>query len=340
MRAIDAMDQEEADYSGKIGQVVRESLTSIMRDSERAEYAKRNMIGVSDIGSCREFVRRTILDEPYSDEQEDYHAAFVGTAVGNLAEQALVRRLPQAVARGDLRIQVEVSVELVVRGFQLTVPGHADVVTNDGVWDFKTVDGLGVIARTGPTTRQKFQVTLYFKSLLDRGEVPADGWCVLVFIDRSGAEADPVVFAWRYDEDIYQEALAWMDDVIYAIEQGEEASRDQPRSWCEACCPRYSACRIPDTDVEGVLTDERIKDAVRIYREALAAEKLAKKEKDSAKSVLANISGVVPTDDGPFSLRWVDINPTDVPGYTRAGYRKIDLRQIKMPRRIRKEGQS
>lgn len=333
MRAEDAMTQEEADYASHVGAAVRRAIDSSMRDSERSTYARKNMLGVSDIGSCREFVRRTILDEPYSDEQEDYHAAFVGTAVGDWVERALARKYPADIISGDLRVQVEVVVRLRVRGFGFDLPGHADIVTNNAVWDAKTVDGLGVVRRTGPTTRQKFQVTLYAKALIDAGQLPDDAWCALVFLDRSGSEPDPVVFAWRFDETILAEAVEWMDDVVYAIEQGEETVRDQPRSWCEACCPRYSACRLPDTDVEGLLEDPVIKNAVAVYRGALAAEKAARKEKESAKSVLANKAGVVVTDEGPFALRWVHVNPTDVPGHTRSGYDQIDLRPIKVPRR-------
>jgi Arc/MetJ-type ribon-helix-helix transcriptional regulator len=322
------MSQEEADKSEAIRDAVRKAIDSSMRDSERSEYAKKNMIGVSDIGGCREFVRRTIIDEPYSDEQEDYHAAFVGTAVGDYSEKALVRFAPGSVLSGDLRVQVTVMVELVVRGFKITIPGHADVVVNDGVWDFKTKDGLGVVARTGPEEKHWFQVHLYAKALIDAGEIPPDAWVTLVYIDRSGSQPDPVVFSRRFDPAVLEAAMQWMDDVIYAVQMDEETSRDMPRSWCEACCPRYTACRQPDTDVQGLITNQVVKDAVEVYRDALEREKQAKKDKESAKSALANIAGVVSTDTGPYTLRWVSVDATQVPGYERAGYSKIDLRPV------------
>jgi hypothetical protein len=336
MRAIDAMSQEEADKAEAIRASVRSALDASMRDSERSEYAKKNMIGVSDIGGCREFVRRTIIDEPYSDEQEDYHAAFVGTAVGDLAEKALVKKYPGSVLSGDMRVQVDVTVTLTVREFVIHIPGHADVVVNDGVWDFKTKDGLGVVARTGPEEKHWFQVHLYAKALIDDGQLLPDCWVTLIYIDRSGSQPDPVVFSRRFDQSVLDAAMAWMDDVIYAVQMDEEASRDMPRSWCEACCPRYTACRQPDTDVTGLITNEVYRNAVEVYRDALEREKQAKKDKDSAKSTLANVAGVVPTDSGPYTLRWVNVDATQVPGYERAGYSKIDLRPVhkaKTPRR-------
>src|SRR5690606_284410 len=139
---------------------VREAINLSMSQSERSIYAQENKIGVSDIGTCREYVRRTIVGEPWSDQQENFAAAFTGTAVGALAEIAAAKHIPGAVT------QYPVIVDLTVRGFSLSLPGHVDVfISNaladleafgqpDEVWDFKTKDGLGVVKRTGPDLQQ------------------------------------------------------------------------------------------------------------------------------------------------------------------------------------------
>lgn len=326
MPAVDAMTQAEATAATAFEIILRESIDRSMRDSPRSTYAAENKIGVSDIGGCREFVRRTIIDEAFTDEQENYAAAFIGTAVGTLAEQAMKDAL------GDqVRTQVAVTVELDILGYRLNLPGHPDLVSKEACVDFKTVDKLGVTRRLGPTTKQWYQVMLYTKALIQMGVLPENAWCILAFIDRSGAEPQPLVFAKTYDPAIVAEAEEWMADVIYAVQHDEEASRDQPRSWCEACCPRVSACRGYDTDVEGLITDPIVLEAIDVYREAGAAIKQLEKDRDSAKSVLRDVAG----NTGEVVIRWIEVGQSEVPAHTRAGYKRIAISKPPRPPRKR-----
>jgi hypothetical protein len=326
MSAVDAMSQEEATAATAFEIVLREAIDRSMRDSPRSTYAAENKIGVSDIGGCREFVRRTIIDEAFTDEQENYAAAFVGTAVGALAEQAMKDAL------GDqVETQVAVTVTLNIRGYVLNLPGHPDLVSKDACVDFKTVDKLGVTRRTGPTTKQWYQVHLYVAALIAMGRLPKDAWCILAFIDRSGSEPQPLVFARRFDPAIVREAEDWLDDVIYAVQHDEETSRDQPRSWCEAVCPRVSACRGYDTDVTGLIEDPVVLEAIEVYREATAAIKQLEKDKDSAKSVLRDIAG----NTGDTVIRWIEVPESEVPAHKRAGYRRISFSKPPRPPRKR-----
>jgi len=323
MRAVDAMSEEEAQAATHFQQVLRGAIDSSMRDSPRSTYASENKIGVSDIGGCREYVRRTIIDEPFTDEQENYAAAFIGTAIGAFAEQAMVT------AGAKVDTQVAVTVVLNIRGYVLNLPGHPDLVGGDYCVDFKTVDKLGVTRRTGPTTKQWFQVMLYTSALIAMGRLPADAWCLLAFIDRSGSEPEPLVFARRFDRDVVREAEDWLDDVIYAVQHDEETSRDQPRSWCDACCPRVTACRGTDTDVTGLIDDPIVIEAINVYREATASIKQLEKDKASAKSVLTNISG----NTGEVVVRWTEVGPADIPATTRAGYRRLTFSKPPRPPR-------
>ena len=321
MRAVDAMSEEEAQAATHFQQVLRGAIDSSMRDSPRSTYASENKIGVSDIGGCREYVRRTIIDEPFTDEQENYAAAFIGTAIGAFAEQAMVT------AGAKVDTQVAVTVVLNIRGYVLNLPGHPDLVGGDYCVDFKTVDKLGVTRRLGPTTKQWFQVMLYTAALIAMGRLPKDAWCLLAFIDRSGSEPQPLVFARRFDPAVVAEAEEWMSDVIYAVQHDEVASRDQPRSWCEACCPRVTACRGTDTDVEGLIEDPIVLEAINVYREAGAAIKQLEKDRDSAKSVLANVAG----NTGEVVLRWIEVGESEVPAHTRAGYKRISFSKPPRP---------
>lgn len=319
MRAVDeqAQDPGRAEAADAIAVTVREAMDAMMRDSPRSEWAKANQLGVSDIGGCHEFVRRTLMDEPWSDEQSDYAAAFVGTAVGDLAERAVINHLSGT--RVHAESQVEVTVHLSVAGYTFDLPGHPDLVTDRSVWDFKTVDGLAVVRRTGPTEKQWWQVFLYAKALIDAGRLPADAWCVLIFIDRSGREPEPVVFVRRFSMDVVAEAVAWMEDVVYALQHDEEAMKDMPRTWCWACCPRATACRGGDTDATGYISNPQFRAAVEVHIEATESAKVAKNALAAAKSVLANVEGST----GDHSVRWVHINPVD-----KAPYKRLDIRPI------------
>lgn len=299
--------------------------------SDRSRQSKANVVGVSDVGGCREYVRRVVLDEEPSQEVHTYDlAAFIGSAIGDHMEDAWI-----AAHSGVQWIkQAEVVVTLTVRGMVLNIPGHPDLFSRTDLIDFKSVDGLGVVRRTGPTDQQRFQRALYYKALIDAGLVEPDGWVHNVYIDRSGADSTPVVWSAPYDPREVEEAIEWLSDVIYAVQMGEEASRDKPREWCYACCPFAPACRgEDDSDVEGLIEDPFILEAIEVYNAAKDAIKLAEKDKKSAASVLADVSGRTPS----HIVRWVDVGPSDV-AYTRSGYRRLDVKPIpkkKPPKRKR-----
>lgn len=318
MKAVHAMDPEQQQHALLLQEQVSKALHSRMAESDRSEWSASHKIGVSDIGHCREYLRRIIIGEEFSDEQDDYSAAFMGTAIGALAEEAMERAFPND------RSQLTVTVELQIGDYLLTIPGHPDLVHGDTLVDFKTKDGLGVVKRTGPTDQQWFQTALYAKALIDTHDLPDDCWLSLVFIDRSGREKEPVAFSRRYDPALVAEAMRWLEDVIYALQHGEEASRDKPRDWCFSACPYATACRGTDTDVQGVIDDPVVIEAKRMYIESSEIIAAAEKDKKSAASVLKDRSGVV---DG-YVLRWVDIPATEIkPGY-RSGYRRIYLKPV------------
>jgi hypothetical protein len=314
----------EPEWSGRMATWVRRAIDASMNESDRSKWAESNHLGVSDIGTCHEYVRRMILGIPWVDEQDNFAAAFVGTAVGDLTERAM-----GAMLKDDVEIQRKVTVHLSVRGYELDLPGTADIVlAENGLLDVKTKDGLAVVRRTGLTKQQVFQLVLYTAALIQEEALTLTDTGPMIgcaFIDRSGREPDPYVFGFRYTEALLEEAVDWLGDVIYAIEQDEVAMKDPPRAWCFACCPYASDCRGGDSDVEGLLTDVLTKNAIEVYTEANAAIRSLEKDKKSALSVLDGISGST----GEHTVRWIDIGESEIKPGIRRAYKRIDIRPVR-----------
>lgn len=300
-----------------------------MAESERSLYAQEKRFGVSDIGGCRRYVQFLIEDEPFSDPRGDFLAAYIGTEVGRGLERDYVAlRNPHALTQMTVTVPIEVVVEGEV--FQINLPGHPDEVEpaehGNVVNDYKTKDGLGVVIREDGEHKHKFQVTLYAKALIRDGVITDKARLAITYVDRSGAEQEPHVVEWDYDEAIYEEAVEWLSDVIYAVHMKEEASRDMPRQWCESYCPFFTVCRGRDTDVEGVITDPYILATIEHYDTARAEITALESVKKAAAAELKGVAGHLA--DGRV-LRWVHVNETKIETYTRRAYEKIDLTRPK-----------
>lgn len=294
-----------------------------MNTSARSLYAQGKRFGVSDIGGCRRYVQFLIDDEEFTDPRGEFLAAYVGTAVGDHLERDYIRlRNPNAVAQMNVVVPVEVVVDGEV--FVISIPGHPDLVEavehGNRVIDYKTKDGLGVTIREEGELKHKFQITLYAKGLIRAGIINEDATLALVYYDRAGNEEIPNVVEWKYDEDLYRQAVEWLADVLYAKVHGEEASKDMPRAWCQSFCPFFTKCRVGDTDVEGVIRDPHILSTIALYAEAHAREKAAKADKAAAASELKGVAGHTP---GGGQWRWVHVGDTKIETHTRRGYDRV-----------------
>lgn len=290
--------------------------------SERSRQSSAGVLGVSDIGNCREYVRRVIVAEEPSHTPNSYNqAAFNGTAIGDKIENAMIESYPDD---GWIK-QGVVVVKMKAGGFELSLSGHPDLYNRTDLIDFKTMDGLGVIRRSGPSMQQRFQTVLYADALIKRGDMDKDCTLSLVYLDRSGSENTPVVWSRPYAEAEVEEARLWFEDVVYAVAHKEFTSRDPSREWCFACCPFAVACRGEDTDAEGLITDPLVIDAVKVYTEAHDTIKAAEKDKKSAASILIGLNGSV----GTHTVRTIEIGESVIPETTRRGYRRLDLRPVR-----------
>lgn len=294
-----------------------------MTTSARTLYASEKRFGVSDIGGCRRYVQYLIDDEDFTDPRGEFLAAYVGTAVGTKLEEDYIRlRNPHARSQMDVVVPVEVVVDGEV--FVVEIPGHPDLVEplehGNSVHDEKTKDGLGVVIREDGQRKHKYQITLYAKGLIRAGVIDENARLALVYYDRSGHEEAPHTVEWDYDESIYEEAVQWLSDVIYAKVHGEEAEKDMPRHWCESFCPMFTRCRVTDTDVTGIIRDPDQLAAIALYDEAHQRELAAKADKKAAASELQGIAGHTP-DGGQW--RWVHVGDTKIEAHTRRGYERV-----------------
>lgn len=316
---------------------------AIDRYEEARPRTQQQIIGVSELGTCHEQTRRKLLQLERTDVSKANRAAFIGTAVGDVVEEAVEEHVGGTVWR-----QIEVGVDLPSGRWHLV--GHVDLVLPffrfgagqpDGqllVVDVKTKDGYEAIRRDGPTDQNHMQRNLYALGIwqaLQRGEFdigdgprarPIEEYLVAnAYIDRSGQEpktlasAEPFSWEWVYA------AETFLDDAVYAAENGEEASKDKPRNWCESFCEFYSGCRLLDTDVGGLITNQEAARAVGLYAEGQALEREAKRMKEQAKAQLAGVTGNTAT----HSVRWITKNATWIEGHMRKESQQIEVRALK-----------
>lgn len=291
--------------------------------SDRSMQGRRFEVGISDLGFCSERTRRMLTqDDP---DDTDVLAAFIGTAVGREVEDAYKAHRPTVL------LQADVTCEL--RGDQGTynISGHPDIIDPTGVViDGKTTRGLEVVRRTGPSRQQQFQRHCYAKGAFDEGwfndDVRLEDVRVAnIWMDRAADDKGLHCQMENYNPEVVAEAADWLDEVVYAYLQGTEARKEPPREMCAKTCGFFDTCRLYDTDSEGLLTDNDVLTAVRMYREGVDLEKQGRRLKDQAKPVLTDISGVTTE----WMVRWVWVNETVVPESKRAGYNRLDLRRVK-----------
>jgi len=319
---VDHRRQEVNDDEKMIAETIYQAIQDFSNYSARSLQAKEFRVGVSDLGFCSERVRRMI--DQQVPEDTDVLAAFIGTALGDYVEQAAMKAWPHAIR------QSEVSIQLQGDRAAYTLTGHPDLVLGpEGiVIDAKSDYGLSTVRRTGPSLQQQFQRHCYGKAAWLAGmfgDIPLEEVRVAnVWIDRAAIDKELHVQMEPFNEDYVTQAGFWLDDVVYAYTQGEEARKEPPRDMCAVICGFYKVCRAYDTDVEGLITDKDTLTHIEMYREGLDLEKQGRKLKDNAKQHLAGVSGST----GEFLVRWTHINESVVPETTRSGYDKLEVRKI------------
>lgn len=311
------------EYETQVADWVYQAIQDSSRYSERSQQSAEFRFGVSDLGWCAEKSRR-MLDQQVP-EDEDLLAAFLGTAIGDALEKAILRANPDAI------IQSEVTVELAGEQRLYRLDGHPDIILPSDrlLLDGKTRNGLTTVERTGPSENQQYQRHCYAKGAWEAGLF---GDCALeevqvgnIWVDRSGETKRVHVQIEPYSEEVVRHAAEWLDGVVYAYLNGEEAEKQPPREMCAKTCGFFRECRGYDTDVEGRLTDPEVLTSVQMLTEARALTAKANLLKKEATANLKGVSGMTAT----HSVRWVHVNESPIQPGTRSAYDRLDIKELK-----------
>jgi len=147
-----------------------------------------------------------------------------------------------------------------------------------------------------------------------------------VYWDRSGKEAKPYVVIAEFDPTLTDEISAWIDDVTYAVKQGEDASQDIPAPVCEKICEFYTVCRgsLP-MDTSELITDPMLLEAVDLYVQGRDMGKEGDQMKRAAQAILSGLNGST----GEYQVRTTQVNPTTVQSFEKQGYERLDVRKVR-----------
>lgn len=122
--------------------------------------------------------------------------------------------------------------------------------------------------------------------------------------------------AWRV---VSVEETDRIEEVFCAVVPGEEAFALADDVMTHNC-GHFETCRLYDSDVEGLITDEKVLAAVDMYQEGMALNREGKRLQAAAKPTLEGVEGY--THD--FQVRWIEVEGGDV-AYSRKNYQKLSV---------------
>lgn len=276
--------------------------------TDRSQQSVAGLIGPSDM-VCRERARHITVGTPMTDRTSSA-AAIMGTFIHKGIEAY------RAAANPDLLHEIEVEIELPNGA---TMLGHADEVDpiENSVTDYKTVADLDYRRRVGVEPAHLRQVHLYALGLVQAGILKPHPIVRICYVDRAGFHSEPFVYQQRFDDDVIDHATEWIGDVIYAVKNGEEASKDWPREMCRRFCPYYSTCRKDELEGDALLGP--LAEAAHTYFDAHKSELENKRVKEQAREALVGANGF--TEEG-VAVRWVTVQKED------SSYERVDVRLL------------
>ncbi len=315
-------DTIEVPSPGTIADLVKAAVKVHDMGRERSIQTAQGRLGPSDLGFCRQKSTLVAKHVPASDAKSTW-PAIVGTSLGESVEQALSEAFPAWLLGSVAKHRVGHTFPC-----GLEVSGTPDIVIPpwNAVLDLKTKDGFSWVMREPWSQNYLFQTSTYALGCIDAGLLdPSLPITIgLVYIDRSGGKDDPYVVLRTLDPGIEDEIDSWITDVVYAVEQREDAMRDIPAPVCEQICEWFTVCRggLPMSESD-LITDETLIGAIEMYVEGQQAVKNAKAQMEEAKSMLVGVDGTT----GTWQVRHTKVGAADIPGYTRSAYEKIDVRR-------------
>ena len=304
---------------------IEAALTAHMNSRPRSIQSSEGRLGPSDIGFCRQKAALMTRGISATDSTPTWSAA-VGISVHNYVEKALKEMFPTWLMGSIDDVTVTATLP---SGAQIS--GHPDIVitSQNTVLDIKTVDGFQWIKREGPSQQHKYQRHLYAMGCIDAGLFDASQTVYVgnVYFDRSGKETTPMVFVEELDPTLTDEIDEWITDVIYAVKNKEDASRDVPAAVCEKICSHFTVCRggLQSNNEGEQILDRQLLSAIEMYVEGRQMEKTAKEMKEESSVILSGINGA--TKD--WQVRWVHVQPSRIESFDKVGYSRLDIRKVR-----------
>lgn len=285
------------------------SLKAADASRDRSQQTAAGIVGVSDLFSCQEKVRLTVLGTPWTDVPQT-SAAWVGSAVHEAVGAARKQTFPHLLIEQEVRIELPSG---------LTILGHVDEIDPEepSVTDYKTAAGLEYVRKHGPDENQRVQRSLYYYGAMQQGLVPDNGICRNVWLDRSGKDPEPFVSQEPFNMDYVHAADLWLQQVVEAVKDGVEAPKEWPLYRCQSFCPWFTQCRGRDLPELHSNDPEVIRAAQEVW-ESRAAEKQAKALVQQALPFLAGFDGIA----GEFRVKHVQVNAANP-------YIKTDVEKVK-----------
>lgn len=309
------------DYAAAVSAAIK----AYQDNSARSIQSSEGKLGPSDIGFCRQKAALMTQGVEATDSVPSW-AAFVGTAIHNETEAAIKAMFPTWLVGSIDKVRVTATLP---SGAQ--IGGHPDIIIPEAntILDLKTVDGFEWVKREGVKQQHKYQRHLYALACLQQGifDPSKPVYVGNLYLDRSGKIPDPIEYTEPMDDALTAEVDNWISDVIYAVKQNEDASRDVPAAVCEKICSHFTACRgaLEIRDGGELITDSGLLSAIEMYVEGRGMENSGKNMKDEAKEMLSGISGTT----GTYDIRWVTVQPTIVESFERPGFTRLDVRKTR-----------
>ena len=308
-----------------ISLLIKTAIESFDAKRPRSIQSRAGILGMSDLGFCRQKSLLTMQGVPYSDSKSTW-AAVVGTAVGEWVETAIKDTFPDWLVGSldDIRVTYAMS-----NGAEIS--GTPDIIARplNALLDLKTKDGFEWEKRNGTSQNHKYQRHGYAKGAIAAGLLDGDRPVYVgnVYLDRSGHEQTPYVTLEELDLTLDDEIASWVDDVIYARIHNEDASRDIAAPVCAQICEFFTMCRgsLPVSDEVEVFTDEHILTAIEMYVEGRDLAKKYEAQRKAASRELLGLNGI----GGGWQVRTVHVNPVDIAATYRNGYDKVDVLAIR-----------
>lgn len=299
----------------EVSGIVVAAYSAMSMNSSRTQQAKANILGPSDLGGCRAKLAHNFMQTPRRERETPPWAAFVGTWVGEGLEKAYVAARPDSVAQRRIEVDLPSGRH---------TAGNVDVLDPEaGVLDFKSQDGLAAVQHDGPPFKHVAQIMCYLLGAIQMGLLPEDAQWHLVYVDRSGKEAEPYVVSGRFEPEVILEMEERISEAEHAALFRTEAPRDEPAQLCARFCEFYEACR-GDWQPEGLIDDLDTVKAAERYARGLELVKEGEALKKSAKEDLAGVQGST----GSVVVRNVWVNGGTVTS-TRKGYWRLDVKRVR-----------